>query len=180
MPCEPRAPVDLITTDWAGAALAYLFEFGFVPGQVYQVCAGPEASLTTGRLIDLTLDIYASHPAGRKWQPILPPRRVDLATWEEYVKQALPHADIILKELLRVLSYFIAHLALFQAFENRLTLAGLSGSGLALPPVRDCYERVVRYCLDTNWGRQVKAATPGQTARELPERCPGGGAGCQV
>jgi long-chain acyl-CoA synthetase len=160
MPCDPRAPADLITIEWAVAALAYLFEVGFVPGQVYQVCACPEASLTIGRLIDLTLDIYASHPAVQKWQPIRLPRRVELTTWEEYVKHTLPHADIILKELLRVLSYFAAHLALFQAFENRLTLAGLNGSGLALPPVRDCYERMVRYCLDTNWGRRMRVTTP--------------------
>jgi hypothetical protein len=40
--------------------------------------------------------------------------------------------------MLRVLSYFAPHLALFQAFENRLTLARLSGSGLTLPPVRAC------------------------------------------
>jgi long-chain acyl-CoA synthetase len=164
MPCEPRAPVDLITADWAVAALAYLFESGFIPGRFYQVCAGPEASLTTGQLIDLTLDIFARHPAARKWQPLRLPPRVDLATWEEYVKRALPHADIVFKELLRALSYFLGHLALFQAFENGRMLEGLSGSGLRLPPIRDCYERVVRYCLDTNWGRQAKAATPGQVA----------------
>jgi nucleoside-diphosphate-sugar epimerase len=157
MPCDPKAPIDLITIDWVGAALAYLFEFGFVPGRVYQVCAGPEASLKLAQLIDLTLDIYASHPAYRKWQPIVLPKGVDLATWEEYVKQALPNADIIRKELFRVLSYFAGHLALFQAFENRRTLAGLKGSGLSLPPIRGCYERMVRYCLDTNWGRNKRA-----------------------
>jgi nucleoside-diphosphate-sugar epimerase len=155
MPCEPRAPVDLITSDWAVAALAYLFEFGFAAGRVYHVCAGPEASLTMERLIDLTLDIYADHPACRRWQPITLPRQVDLATWEEYVRQVVPRADVVLKELLRVLGYFAAHLALFQAFENRLTLEGLKGSGLMLPPLRDYYERMVRYCLETNWGRNM-------------------------
>ena len=160
MPCEPRAPVDLITSDWAVAALAYLFEFGFAAGRVYHVCAGPEVSLTMERLIDLTLDIYADHPAFRWWQPITLPRQVDLATWEEYVRQVLPRADVVLRELLRVLGYFAAHLALFQAFENRLTLEGLKGSGLMLPPIRDCYERMVRYCLETNWGRNMTKATP--------------------
>jgi long-chain acyl-CoA synthetase len=161
MPCQPEAPVDLIGTEWAVGALAYLFEFGFVPRQIYQVCAGPDASLTTGQLIDLTVDIYANHPAARKWQPIMLPRRVDLATWEGYVRRTLPRADIILKELLRTLSLFAAHLALFQVFENRLTLGDLKESGLALPRVRDCYERMVRYCLDTNWGRQMPAGRQG-------------------
>jgi nucleoside-diphosphate-sugar epimerase len=159
MPCLPQAPADLITADWAVPALAHLFEFGFVPGRIYQVCAGPEASLKIGQLIDLTLDIYAKHPAARKWQPIVLPEQVDLATWENYLRQALPKADMVLKELLRVLSHFAGHLALIQEFENRLTLAGLYGSGLVLPPARDCYQRMVRYCLDTNWGRGAPQAT---------------------
>jgi hypothetical protein len=67
----------------------------------------------------------------------------------------LPRADIILRELLRVLSQFAGHLALVQTFENRQTLTALSGSGVKLPPIRDCYERMVRYCLETNWGRSI-------------------------
>jgi hypothetical protein len=58
-----------------------------------------------------------------------------------------------------VLSSFVLHLALYQAFENQLTLAGLNPRGLTLPPGRDCYERMVCYCLDTNWGKQMRAAT---------------------
>src|SRR5262249_52972415 len=119
----------------------------------------PDASLTTRQLIDLTLETYASHPAGRKWQPITLPGQVDLATWERYVAHARVHADILLKELLRVVSYFAAHSALFQAFENRRTLAGLTGTDLRLPPIRDSYERVVRFCLDTNWGRRIPATS---------------------
>jgi hypothetical protein len=155
MPCDPRVPVDLITTDWAVAALAYIFEFGFVAGRYYQACAGPEASVPLCKLIELALDLYARHPAAQKWQPIMLPRLVDLAEWEEYVKWATPTANIVLGELLRVLSYFAAHLALFQVFDNRQTIAGLRTSGLNFPPLPDCYERMVRYCLDTNWGRNV-------------------------
>jgi nucleoside-diphosphate-sugar epimerase len=160
IPGEPLAQVDLITGEWAVAVLAHLFEFGFAPGQFYHVCAGPDASLTTRQLIDLTLETYASHHAGRKWQPITLPGQVDLATWARYVAHARGHADIIFRELLRVVGYFAAHLALFQTFENRRTLAGLTGTDLRLPPIRDSYERVIRYCLDTNWGRRTIATMP--------------------
>jgi nucleoside-diphosphate-sugar epimerase len=155
MPCEPSGRADLITTDWAGVALAYLFEFGFVPGQVYHVCAGPASSIKIGRLIELSLGIYATHPAARRWQPITLPRQVDLTTWEEYVKQTRPNAASLLGELLRVLNYFAAHLALYQVFENDRTLDTLRKGGVVLPPMADCYARVVRYCLDTKWGRKA-------------------------
>jgi nucleoside-diphosphate-sugar epimerase len=161
IPCEPSAPADIITTDWAEAALAYLFEFGFVPGQAYHVCAGPERSIKIGRLVELSLDIFASHPGGQRSQPITLPRQVDLATWEEYVKQTRPNANSVLGELLRVLNYFAAHLALHQVFENDRTSGSLREGGVMLPPMADCYARMVRYCLDTNWGRQRSGAPLG-------------------
>ena len=58
-------------------------------------------------------------------------------------------------ELLRILGYFLPHLGIYQAFENRMALESLAGSGLALPPIRDYYERIVDYGLDTAWGRRA-------------------------
>ncbi|HEV8130044.1 MAG TPA: hypothetical protein VGQ81_02240 [Acidobacteriota bacterium] len=68
--------------------------------------------------------------------------------------------DKVLSELLRTLGYFLPHLGIFQAFEKRNTTDGLASSGLQFPPIRDYYGKVVRYCLETNWGREVAQATP--------------------
>jgi hypothetical protein len=55
---------------------------------------------------------------------------------------------------LRVLRLFLPHLGIHQAFENHQAVKGLAGSGLRLPPIRDYYERVIDYCLDTAWGKR--------------------------
>ena len=52
-----------------------------------------------------------------------------------------------MKELLRIIGEFMPHLAISQRFENRETLALLESLGLALPPVRQYYPRVVEFCL---------------------------------
>jgi nucleoside-diphosphate-sugar epimerase len=153
-PGDPQAPVDLISSDWAVAALAYLFENRFVPGRVYQLCAGPDASLTVSQMIDLTVDLMESHPACRRNGRIRLPKLVTLAEYQRFVEQTRRSGDVLLNELLRVLGYFLPHLGLFQAFENRNTAAALQGSGLALSPIRSYYDKVVRYCLDTDWGRR--------------------------
>jgi nucleoside-diphosphate-sugar epimerase len=157
-PGEPEAPVDLIATDWALAALAYLFESGFVPGRFYHLCAGPERSVSVREMIDLTVSIFESHPLGRQWLPIRVPELVPLSRYEEFVAERRRDDDKLLNELLRVLGYFVPHLALFQAFDNQGTTEALAPSGLKFPPIRAYYGQVVGYCLETNWGRRLPIA----------------------
>jgi nucleoside-diphosphate-sugar epimerase len=153
-PGLPDAPIDLIATDWAIAALAYLFESAFVPGRFYHVCAGPERSLTVREMIDLMMSIFESHPIGRKWLPIRVPELVSLSRYEEFVEERRRDGDKLLNDLLRVLGYFLPHLAMFHAFDNRNAMEALVRSGLEFPPIRAYYRKVVSYCLETNWGRR--------------------------
>jgi nucleoside-diphosphate-sugar epimerase len=154
-PGLPDAPVDLIATDWAVAALAYLFESAFVPGRIYHICAGPERSLTVREMIGLTVSMFESHPIGRKWLPIRVPELVPLSRYEEFVEERRRDGDRLLNDLLRVLGYFLPHLAMFQAFDNRNMVEALAGSGLELPSIRTCYRKVVSYCLEMDWGRRA-------------------------
>jgi nucleoside-diphosphate-sugar epimerase len=152
-PADPTAPVDLIPTGWAIAALAHLFDGAFVPGRVYNLCGGPEASLTVAELIDLTIAAFEKHPMGYRWLPIRIPELVSLPEYEAFVEASRSKGDRLLNELLRVLSYFLPHLGLFQAFENNNTRRGLVGSGLELRPAREYYPKVIDYCLETDWGK---------------------------
>jgi nucleoside-diphosphate-sugar epimerase len=147
------APIDLIASDWALPALAYLFESAFSPSQFYHICAGPESSLTVREMIDLTISVFEGYAGGQKWLPLHVPQFVSLFHYESFVKQRFREEDRVFNELVRVLGYFLPHLALFQAFDNSNTVTALTPSGLKLPPMRNCYERVVKFCLDTNWGR---------------------------
>jgi nucleoside-diphosphate-sugar epimerase len=155
-PGEPEAPIDLIASDWAVAALAYLFESAFIPCRFYHICAGPERSLTLREMIDLTISVFESHPLGRKWLPIRVPELVCLSRYEKFVESRGRKGDRIFNELVRVLGYFLPHLAIFQAFDNTSTIRSLESSGLRMPSIHDCYERAVRFCLDTNWGRSLQ------------------------
>lgn len=160
IPADPAAPVDLIATDWALPALAHLFDERFVPGGIAQICAGRDASLTVRELIDLTRRAYERHPLGRQWQPIRIPDFATLSEFEAYVERYRGKKDRLFSELLRILSYFLPHLGIYQAFDNRLTLESLANSGLQLPPIRDYYERILAYGLDTAWGKHPQANQP--------------------
>jgi nucleoside-diphosphate-sugar epimerase len=151
-PGAPETPIDLIATDWAIAALAYLFESAFVAGRFYHICAGPQHSLRLQEMMDLTISIFENHPIGRRWVPIRLPELVNLARYEEFVEARRREGDRLTNDLLRVLGYFLPHLGIFQAFDNGKTTEALAPSGLRFPPIRDTFAKVIGYCLDTNWG----------------------------
>jgi nucleoside-diphosphate-sugar epimerase len=153
VPGRPDAPIDLIASDWAIPALAFLFESAFVPGRFYHVCAGPTHSLTVREMLDVNLSVFESHPVGQKWFPIHVPDLVSLSRYEEFVQQKGQSGDRLFHQVTSALAYSLPHLALFQAFDNTNTLRALGPRGLELPSMRACYERVVRFCLDTNWGK---------------------------
>ena len=156
-PGDPTAPIDLIPSDWAIPALAHRFAARFAPGSIAQICAGPGASLSVRELVDLTARAYARHPRRREWPDIRIPELVTLREFEAYVARHRRAGDRLFGELLRVLGLFLPHLAIPQAFDNRAALEGLSEIGLELPPIRDYYERIVTYGLDTAWGKGLPA-----------------------
>jgi nucleoside-diphosphate-sugar epimerase len=154
-PGQASAPIDLVPTDWAIRAFAHLIRDGFRAGSVYQICAGAEGSLAVGEMIDLTVRAYESHPEGRRWLPIQVPRLVTVEEFEAYVERHRNGHDRLLSELLRVLSFFLPHLGLYQAFENHRSLAVLKAVGLGPPPpIRGYYEKVVHHGLQTGWGKR--------------------------
>jgi nucleoside-diphosphate-sugar epimerase len=154
IPGDPSAPVDLIPSDWAVQALNRLFEASFVAGRIYHVCAGPRHSFTVGEMMEQTVRTFEDHPAMRRFLPLNVPRLVSLPEYEAYVAEQQRGRDGLLKELLRVLGLFLPQLGVFQAFENQHARAGLDGYMLNLPEMSDTYCKVIRYCIDTNWGRE--------------------------
>jgi nucleoside-diphosphate-sugar epimerase len=159
IPGRPDAPIDLIAGDWAIPALAFLFESAFVPGRYYHLCAGPTRSLTVREILDLMLSAYESHPAGQKWLPIRVPELVSLSRYEEFVERERQTGDRLFNQVTTALAYSLPHLALFQTFDNTNTLNALSPSGLEMPSMRTCCGRVIRFCLDTNWGSRPRQAS---------------------
>jgi thioester reductase-like protein len=143
IPGDRDAPLDLIASDWAASALALLHDFHFTPGRVRHVCTGPEASMTVGEILHWTFQMLNA----RRPNPAPAPRLVSADEFEEFARRQEGHDDAPVRELLRVVQGFLPQLAIRQHYHNRETLSILERSGLAVPPVREYYPRVVENCL---------------------------------
>ena len=157
IPLNPAAPVDLIPTDWAADALIHLIEKQFVPGRIYQVCAGAAESMPAGELIKTTARLLCEFGAAAR---IVMPEFVTQREYDAWAERARAKGDRLLKEFLRVLSFSLPHLGIFQSFENVNCRDGMIGSGRRLPSIRDYYPKVVEHCVKTQWGRGSRAFSP--------------------
>jgi thioester reductase-like protein len=155
VPGHPSWPVDLIPVDWISSALAFLFESRFVRGQVVHICAGAAGSPTIAEIRDIALGLFERHPRVRKWLPVRAPELVTLAAYEDYVRRSFESDDNLLIELLKVLNTFLPQLGIEQCFETGNLSRNLEGSGIRLPCFYDYFDKVVTYCLETDWGRTV-------------------------
>jgi nucleoside-diphosphate-sugar epimerase len=136
-PGIPDAPVDLLAADWAADTLFDLFADRFEAGSVRHVCAGRDGALTVAEMIELAAREFPVRP------PI--PRLVSLSEYRGFVEEVNRCGDKLLKETLRVLDFFLPHLGMRQEFAV--------SHGRTPPPIREFFPKVVRYCLDSNWGR---------------------------
>jgi len=154
--------IDLIPTEWSIAALAFLFEHRFVAGEVLNVCAGVENSPRMKEVKETSQELFEKHPLIQKWLPITEPKFVPLAEYEEYVAKSLKQDDKLLIKILGLLNRFLPQMGIDQTFDDKLLTARLNGSGLTIPPFGSYFDKVMSYCLNSDWGRAGGDSLPGE------------------
>lgn len=151
VPGHTSTLVDLIPADFAADASYALFEHAFSPGTTYHLCAGASGSAPLGALIDATMAAFERHrPAWRK-RSIARPALVELDTYELFVRSVEEAGNQVLLQATRAVQAFAYQLAYPKVFDARTAEAVLTPRGIQVPAVLDYYERIVRWCIETNW-----------------------------
>jgi nucleoside-diphosphate-sugar epimerase len=152
VPGRESALVDLIPVDFAADASHHLFDRAFQAGVTYHLCAGAGASAPLGALLDATTAAFERYrPAWRK-RSIARPAIVELGTYELFAKSVEEAGNQVLLQATRAVQAFAYQLAYPKVFDTRRADAALAPAHLHAPPVLDYYDKVVRWCIETNWG----------------------------
>lgn len=117
LPGRPEVPVDLVSAEWTGRALALLIARHFAPGAIRHLCAGPELAPTFGELMDA-----AFAGGGRR------PRLVSAAKFE-WALRAVSERTTGWRAMAG-LATFLPHLSVSQPFDPGGTGELLAGAGL--------------------------------------------------
>jgi thioester reductase-like protein len=149
---RPETLVDAVPVDFVADTIAALFGVPAASGRTLHLAAGPERASTIGELAELTRSALGGPPVRfvdpdlfLKWvQPVLDPL---LFTRRG---RAIKRGGHI------YLPYFTAN----PAFDTTTASGLLADHGLAPPPVRQYFERLIRYARDTDFGRLPPAGEP--------------------
>ena len=153
VPGCPTAPVDMVSSDYVADAALHLMERQSRCG-VFHLASGAEASTTIGEILTSTIDsLIRFRPVWRK-RSIEKPMIVDLETYELFVRSVEEAGNQVLRDATRSIRTFAYQLAHPKLFATQRTTDALAGSGIAPKPILEFYPRVVRHCLETNWGMQ--------------------------
>jgi nucleoside-diphosphate-sugar epimerase len=153
IPGDPSEPVDFVSSDFVARAVLHLVEHAPRPA-VFHLAAGRESSNTLGEIINETMNALARYRPQWRKRTVEKPLIVDLETYELFVRSVEETGNPVLRDATRSIRTFAYQLAHPKVFETRQAAETLASRGIAPQESLAFYPRVVKYCLESNWGRR--------------------------
>lgn len=160
LPGCPAARADFVATDWAAAAIAWLFEHRFEPGSIRNISAGPGDTLRMSDLLRMAFDSLGE--GGR------PPELVSAEEFNRYARIRMDRGDARFSQLMHALRFFLPYFSSCQRFENTATLDHLQSSGIVRVGTTMLFSRVLDYMKNQNQCEEITESgdTSSRASRE--------------
>ncbi len=149
VPGYPDAVMDIVPVDYVASAVARLTFDETALGETVHLCAGPKASATLDELARRAAEFFG----------VPGPRYVDPKLFFAAVRPLLLMAlwgkkRRVLRDGRAYREYFTMRMQFDTANAERL----LGHAGIVAPPVLGYFERLLEYCVASEWGRKPVAA----------------------
>ena len=159
LPGSPSTPIDLVPVDFVADATNHIMLRHDSPGKTYHLTAG-ERVVTIGAIAQLAVRfLNEARPDGKPPLPAV--RFIPHGIFHGLMKPAL---KLLYgskgRQVLAKLEVYLPYLTKQKAFDTSNAARALHGTGIAVPPFSEYFGRVVRYCLETDWGRVEKPGPP--------------------
>lgn len=148
-------PVDIVPVDYVSRAIAdLLLRARHVEGTTFHIAAGRRYGWTAGEVIDGAVRYFNRRERGN---PIPAVRFIPPATYRALLRR-MPAAG---ERLQKMVDLYEPYLTVSRVFDTTNTTRALCHTGISLSHPREYFERLLEYCLASNWGRgTVPAAWP--------------------
>ncbi len=145
VPGRGGAPVDVVPVDYVADAIVALASRPQGAGRTYSLAAGPQAS-TVDELIALSAEAF-----GRRRAVTVPPALYERTIHPVLLRRSRGGT----RRWLQQAPVFFPYFALRVRHDTTRARAALAADGVAPPPLRDYFGRLVDFAEASQWGRRT-------------------------
>jgi thioester reductase-like protein len=153
LPGPPDSPMDLVPVDWVDDVITHLLAREEAVGKVCHLTAGPSRAVPLGTVINIAARYFD------RVSPLRAPRTVTFTTMEGF-RQRMTRGRSGASALLEQLEALVPYVTVNRLFDGRTTDQLLEGSGILFPRFNEYAERILEYCVKTNWGKRRAPEKP--------------------
>ncbi len=152
LPGSPDTPMDVVPIDYVVRAIHHIFlQTNNGTGKTYHLTASEGNATSSGEIVDLAVDYFKQITPTRNISRIqfLPPEIYEAAKrcGSEMGKRAFHAMDL-----------YEPYLCVERVFDNTNTRAALANTGVRPPNFTMYYQKLLRYCVEANWGKPINHA----------------------
>ena len=146
LPGVANCRVDLVPVDYVAAATLHLTGLPHTVGGCFHLTTGHDNLVTLREIMDATIEFFSIKPP-----PLVNPTLVKLL--EGHTGRLLL-GERVYKTLMLGMPYY-PYLALNLEFDDTQARQHLDAAGVYAPSIRDFFNRLFQYCVETNWGHKA-------------------------
>lgn len=152
VPGVPKNIADLISVDYAAKVISYLFSKKFTSSTTYHLVAEKKDSFTLEELVEATSKLFRQLSPKWRLKSIEKPPIVTYKTFELFEQSVIEADDALMLEIIKIMKYFIPHMSYETYFDTTNTDRDLLPS-IKQKHIKEYYEKIISYCISTNWGK---------------------------
>lgn len=155
MPGLPHYRVDLIPGDFAASTVGRLFVDGFEAGQTYHITANPQKSYALSELVDDVFETFSALEP--EWRTRQYPKPVFSSpdAFRAFMDTAEQAKNPVIQGVLRSMQHFAHQLTCPKVFDRTNVKRVIPSYDEEVPDIRQYCRKVIRYCLETRWGKRA-------------------------
>ena len=152
LPGYASTRLDVVPVDYVCEALTMVtFGCANIAGKTFHLVAGEDNSPTAREIVRLAREYF---------DKAAPHRRVSGVTFLstsqfQNAKRSCSTRD---RAILNAMDEYAPYLCVQRSFDDANTRQALTASGLKPPAFKDYYRNLLRYCLETDWGKRHRLA----------------------
>lgn len=152
LPGSRCTPLDVVPVDFVSDAINHVFLSTYqCIGKTYHLTAGEKIATTTGEVVDLAVDFFNQISSNGR----IPQVRFVPA---ELCHKVMPVVRSHTRRALQAMEPYEPYLSGERVFDDANTCAALKGTSISPPQFRTYYQTILRYSIQTEWGKQLKEA----------------------